>query len=254
MVCYKGQCPCDTDCPDKFGCPQNKCADFTIKQHDTRPPFILSVSDCDGFLDTTNCVAEVSIWAKAKFKKKITESDTYFALVNNIGFEQALVGDIIVVDRARNPEQMLVTGFDEVNKFIRVQRGYNGTEISNYKRNSCIKIFRTLNSIAEISMVEEDVEQLDGTTETELTDSQIIYNWQPNDTCLQGCYWLEIKLLKMESASMWAAESESIIPTFTSDEVDCSIGANVEWVRRFPVGEDAFLIHITGSPTSENLL
>lgn len=243
------------DCPDAFGCIDGRCPDFVLKRHDTFPPFILSISDCDGSLDLTDTVAEVSMWAKAKFKKKVLVDDTYFALANNIGFEQSLVGDIIVVDRVRAPEQMLVTGHDETNKLIRVQRGYNGTTVSEYKKNTSIKIFRMLNSIADIQMIEEDIEQIDGTTETELTDSQVVYNWQPNDTCLPGCYWMEIKLLKMEVSEMALAASE-VIPTFASvsfSEAGCDLGAGVEWVRRFPVNS-SFLIKIIDSPLNENLM
>lgn len=257
MPLCTNQCPGTSDeCPDALGCPKTRCPDYTIKRNSTRPAFILSVSDCDGPLDLTDCVAEISMWAKAKIKTKIEVEDTYFSLVNDIGFEQSLVGDIIVVDRARAPEQMLVTGHDEVNKLIRVERGYNGTQIGAYKKNTAIKIFRVLNSIAEINMVEEDIEQIDGTTETELTDSQIVYNWQPNDTCLPGCYWLEIKLMKMIVADMWYMETEPVIPTFVSvspTEAGCELGAGVEWVRKFPVS-GAYLVKVDDSPINERLM
>ncbi len=246
---------CNSECPDRFGCVKGICEDFKIRQHDTKPPLILSISDCDGFIDTTDSVAEVSIFAKAKFKKNVLSTDTYFALANDVGFEQSLIGDIILTSRARNPEQMLITGYDEENRLIQVSRGYNGTTPANYKKNTCIKIFRTLNSIADLKMIYEDIEQIDGTTINELTDSQIIYNWQPNDTCLQGCYWLEIKLLKMSTdEAMNLSINDSIIPTFTSAVMDCTIGVGVESVRRFPVDKEAFLVKIIESSTAENLI
>lgn len=250
--------PCQSQqnvCPSKFGCPPDRCPDFEIKRHDTRPPLTLTVNDCDGPLDLTDCIVEVSMWAAAKFKKNITVDDEYFSLSNDIGFEQSLVGDIIVVDRVRSPEQMLVTGHDEVNKLVRVQRGYNGTSASSYKRGTKIKIFRMMNSTGDTNMVYQDIEQVDGTITNELIESQLVYNWLPNDTCLPGCYWIEFKLLKMVS-SMWVAAASAIVPTFTTisyADAGCGMGAGVEWVRRFPVSEDGFLISIIDTPTSENI-
>jgi hypothetical protein len=243
-------------CPDKFGCPVGVCPDFEIKRHDTQPPFAIQVEDCNGPLDLTNCIAEASMWAKARLKKPLAATDTYFALCDNVGFEQSLVGDIIVMDRVRAPEQMLVIGHDETNKLINVQRGYNGSAISNYPRGSCMRIFRVLNSVAETSMTYEDIMALDGTTTNTLIESKIFYNWQANDTCLPGCYWLEFKLLKMVTAEMWFMAANPIVPTFTSvtpAEEGCALGSGVEWARRFPISGDGFLIKITDSPTSENV-
>jgi len=195
----------------------------------------------------------VSMWAKARLKKSLATTDTYFSLAHNIGFEQSLVGDIIVMDQVRSPEQMLITGYDEVNKFINVQRGYNGTPIGSYKRGSCLRIFRVLNSTGSINMVNQTVEEIDGTTTTLLTESQLIYNWQPNDTCVPGCYWFEFKLLKMTTGSMWFMDLNPIIPTFTSGTPDCSIGNGVEFARRFPVDSEGFMIRIRDTSTSEQL-
>jgi hypothetical protein len=245
-------------CPSKFGCPPNVCPDFEIKRHDTNPAFKITVSDCDGPLDLTDCVVEVSMWAKAKLKKNLNDTDTYFGLCDCIGFEQSLVGDIIVIDRIRAPEMMLVTGHDEINKLIRVQRAYHGTTASTYKRGTGMRIFRVLNSIGETDMIYEDIEQIDGTTTNELTESQLIYEWQPNDTCLPGCYWLEFKLLKMITLGDWYLAANPIVPTFTSvtpTEAGCEIGSGVSWVRRFPVdGNDGFLIRINNTPTNELLM
>lgn len=246
---------CQNSCLDKFGCPPGVCADFQIKRHDTKPSFTITVEDCDGPLDLENCVVEASMWAKAKFKRAVTADDTYFALADNIGFEQSLVGDIILVDRARAPEQMLVTGHDETNKFIRVQRAYNGTTAGVYKKGTPIRIFRMLNAVGDTREVSMSVEQVDGTTTTEVVESQLVYDWSANDTCLPGCYWFEFKLLKMStSSSMWLSAA-AVVPTFTSvmPTDACGIGNGVEWVRRFPVDGDGFLIRITDSPTAENV-
>lgn len=47
------------------------------------------------------------------------------------------------------------------------------------------------------------------------------------------------------------------IPSFTSPDVTpstfgCGVGAGVDWVRRFPVDSEGFLIKIVDSPTAEN--
>lgn len=243
-------------CPDLFGCIPGQCPDFEIKRHDTYPAFVVSVNDCDGPLDLTDCVVEVSMWAKAKLKKPLSETDDYFALANNVGFEQSMVGDIVVMDRVRSVEQMLVVGHDEINKFVKVTRGYNGTPISSYPRNSGLRIFRILNSVGSANTVSQDVEQVDGATTTEVAESQLSYSWQPNDTCLPGCYWLEFKLLKMVTTDMWFMATNPIIPTFTSvttSQLGCETGSGVEWVRRFPVDRDGFSVKITDAKTSESL-
>jgi len=56
-----------------------------------------------------------------------------------------------------------------------------------------------MNAPAETEMVFADEENVDGTTtENVLQESFLVYEWQPEDTCLPGCYWLEFKLLKMQ--------------------------------------------------------
>ena len=185
-------------CPDVFGCPANTCPDFVIRRHDTKPPLKVSVEDCDGAMDLQALVIEVNMWALGKFKAAITDSDTYFQLADNIGFEQIMVGDIIVMDRVRLPERMLVTGFDEANKLVQVQRGYHGTTPSAWKKAETMRIFRIMNAPAESELSYEDITEVDGTvTKDVLQGAYLIYEWQPEDTCLPGCYWLEFKILKM---------------------------------------------------------
>lgn len=255
----------NNNCTDKFSCPDGKQADFVIKRHDTKPPFEIIVKDCDGPIDLTDTVLEVSMWFTAKLKKAITSSDAHFALADNKGFEQAIVGDIIVVDRVRAPEQMLITGFDEDNKFIQVQRGYNGTAIGSYKRGQSIRIFRVLNGVGETQMTLQDIPQVDGTTDEDvLTESRLIYEWQAEDTCVPGCFWFEFKLLKMIKSSpatmtslFLTGGSPSVTPSFTSqtpEELGCSLGQGVEWSRKFPVEGEGFLVKIIDSPTSESLV
>ena len=257
-------CGSSSGCTDEFGCVEGVCPDFTIRRHDTKPDFRVSVEDCDGPMDLTDLVLEVNMWAKAKLKAAITDTDTYFALADGIGFQQIMVGDIIVMDRVRLPERMLVTGFDETNKLVQVTRGYQGTTEGAYKKGTSLRIIRIIDSSAQTEMVLDDVIQTDGTTaKDQLVESFFIYSFGPNDTCLPGCYWLEFKLMKMEdvvvsgsSVSIMATSDASIIPTFTDPSLTptdfgCKLGDGVEWMRRYPTVGEGFLIQIVDSPTVE---
>lgn len=193
-----GGCQSQSSCLDKLGCPQDRCPDFVIRRHDTKPPLKILVEDCNGPFDLQGLVIEVNMWALARLKTSITAADTYFRLADDIGFEQIMVGDIIVFDRARLPERMLVTAFDETNKLVQVQRGYHGTTASAWGKGQMMRIFRVLNAPAQAEMVYQDIQQVDGTTERDvLVESYLVYEWEPEDTCLAGCYWLEFKVLKM---------------------------------------------------------
>lgn len=194
---YQG---CQNQCLDKFGCPPNQCPDHTIRRHDTKPPFKVSVEDCDGPMDIQGLVVEVNMWALAKLKKAITQTDTSIQLADGIGFEQIMVGDIILFDRVRVPEYMLVTGFDEDNNRVLVERGYRNTTPTNWKKGTKMRIFRILNAPAQTELVYEDIPQVDGTTlRDQLTGAYVIYEWAAEDTCMPGCFWLEFKLLKMKN-------------------------------------------------------
>ena len=107
---------CNSTCPDEFGCPPGVCPDFVIRRHDTKPDFKISLEDCDGPLDIQGLIAEMSMWANARLKKAITTDDLYFGLADNIGFQQVMVGDIIIMGRVKAPEYMLVEAFDEENR------------------------------------------------------------------------------------------------------------------------------------------
>ena len=193
-----GSCRSQDSCVSKDGCPTNVCPDFVIRRHDTRPPLKVAVEDCEGAMDLQGLVIEVNMWALGKLKCAITDSETYFPLADNIGFNQIMMGDIIVMDRVRLPERMLVTGFDEANSLVRVQRGYHGTTPSAWKKGDKLRIFRVLNAPAETELSFEDTTEVDGTvTKDVLQEASLIYEWQPEDTCLPGCYWLEFKILKM---------------------------------------------------------
>lgn len=186
-------------CPSIDGCPPGICPDFVIRRHDTKPPFKLQVEDCDGPMDLTGLVVEASMWAKSKLKTTIAAEDTFISLANNIGFNQIAIGDIIVMDRVRSTEKMLVTSFDEVNYLINVQRGYSDTTAQDWKKGTSLKIMKFIDNDASAEMLYQDVLEIDGTTTSDvLINSFLIYDWLANDTCFPGCYYLEFKLIKME--------------------------------------------------------
>lgn len=223
MVLYgaKVGVPCGSkpSCLDKFGCPKDRCPDFTIRRHDTKPPFRVLIEDCDGPIDFSadNLVLEVNMWAKGKLKKAIASEDTYFGLADDIGFYQIMVGDIIMVDQFRSFERMLVKAFDEKNKLVQVERGYAGTTAIDWQKGSAIKIFRIFNGTASIETSYQDITQVDGTVlKDQLASTYFVYDWNANDTCLPGCYWMEFKLLSMADISttpISTISTISVIPT-----------------------------------------
>lgn len=241
------------DCVSSLGCPPGVCPDFTIKRHDVRPVFKVEIEDCDGPFDFTDLVVEVNMWAKAKLKVTVTSNSTFLSFADNIGFDQVMVGDILILDRARRPEHMRVLGFDESNHLVHVERGANGTGIDGWKKGTGLRIVKTMNAAALSEMILEDIPQLDGTTLREqLTRSFLVYEWKSKDTCLAGCYWLEFKVLKLTTtASDPDPDPSDTTLTLTPDSYGCKLGSGVEWVRRFPVSGEGYLIRVEDSPTAE---
>ena len=167
------------------------------------------------------------MWADSKLKADIAFDDTSLALADNIGFEQVMVGDTILVDHPRSPEQMTVTGFDEAAQTITVERGASSTTASAWKKGTRLRLFRIRNGTGTIVSDLQDLLQEDGTTKTDqLTATYLTYDWQADDTTMPGCFWLEFKLTKLTEL------------------------LTVEWVRRFP-SSGAFMIKIVESPTVE---
>lgn len=201
------------------------------------------------------------MWATAKLKAAITEDDTYFALADGIGFEQAMVGDIIVMDRVRLPEYMLVTGFDENNKLIQVQRGYRGTDPCAWKKGNKLRIFRMMNVPARKQMDYEDYDNPDGTTDRDmLVKSSLVYDWQPEDTCLPGCYWLEFIVMKMQATAFflpggyWTGQTHQYNDGYYytgSDHTDSSVRLSYDQVQNRYLLPELMVwageTHITGS-------
>ena len=242
--------PCGTNssCPDGSGCPGDRCPDFTLKRHDTHPAFKVAVSDCDGPLDLTSedLSVSVSIWGNAKLKAAIDDADTEIAFADNIGFDQLMVGDIIIMDRVRLPEQMLVKAFDEDAKLIEVERGYNSTTASAWVKGAKLKFFRAIDAAGVIETTVEDVEQLDGTVlKDQVIDSFLVYEWAAVDTCTPGCFWLQFKLIKAQVESIKAQGFTD--DTFTPDDFGCALPDGTEWIRRFPESSDGFLIKINNA-------
>lgn len=256
MSCNNNKYTKSTDgCINQYGCASGVCPDFTIRRNDTKPDFKVKIEDCDGPLDLTDLVLEASMWANGKLKTAISTNDTYIKLADNIGFNQIMIGDILILDRPRQTEHLLVTAFDEVNYFIQVQRGYHGTTAQSWKKGQALKIIKFMNITAQTEMIFQDVIELDGTTKKDvLQESYFVYNWQSGDTCLAGCYFLEFKLMKMLITSNNDVEKLSETPSFIDPSTvnyHCVIPPNIDWIRRFPVDSEGYSIKITDSPTSE---
>ena len=195
------------------------------------------------------------MWAKAKLKADITTMSTFLSFADKIGFDQVMVGDILVLDRARSPEHMKVLGFDEDNHLIFVQRGVNGTTIGNWKKGVGVRVMKTFSAPALSELVLQDIANLDGTTDkNQLTDSFLVYEWQPSDTCLAGCYWCEFKLLSLTSEETEPdqdGDDTTFTMTLSPSSYGCKLGQGVECVRRFPVSGEGYLIKVEDSPTAE---
>lgn len=242
-----------TGCVDQYNCADGSCPDFLIKRNDTKPDFKVKVDDCDGPIDLTDLVLEASMWVNGRLKVAMPSTAEYLSLADNIGFNQVMIGDVIVINRPRQNEYMLVTAFDEDNYYIQVQRGYHGTTPQNWKKGQDLKVIKFMNVPSTTLMNLDDVINIDGTTNSDvLTESFLVYNWQATDTCLPGCYFFEFKLMKMVTSVPFAAMST--IPSFSDPSVinyRCGLPVNVEWIRRFPADSEGYKIKIYDSPTSE---
>lgn len=246
-------CNNNNKCVNSLGC-SNVCPDFLIKRHNTKPSLELTIKDCNNPVDLTDTIVEVSMWINAKIKTNIIETDTYFALADNIGFDQINEGDIILVDRTRLPEHMLVIGFDENNKYLQVQRGYQGTTASKIKKGTKLRILRFLNAVGSTEMTLTDITQEDGSILTDvLTESKLIYDWSFADTCLPGCYLLEFKLLKTIDAEPLTDTLTLSVPSlsfvsYDPSDIAWNTSSNIEWARRYPDDKEGYIIQIVDTP------
>lgn len=174
--------------------------DFTIKRYDTNPAVRISVEDCSGIMDLTdpNLVVEVNMWTKSFLKKTILSVENKILLANDIGFNQLLIGDLLFFDHPRTPEYMQVISVDENTKEITVLRGLNNTAANTWKKGTTFYIYRIISSLGGIELVYDDIINITGNViKDQLIQSNLIYNWNQNDTMLSGCYWMEFKLMKV---------------------------------------------------------
>jgi hypothetical protein len=211
------------------GCSNSNCEsapDFCIKRGDTKPSFKVSMEDCDGVVDLTdeNLLLDANMWFKARLKSSIDSSSSVISFADSVGFDQVSVGDIVLTDRTRNPEKMLVSSIDESAKTVTVQRGYESTSPDDWSKGTLLRIFKFVNEPAEIQSVFEQVENLEGTVAEELSDTFMVFNWNSPHTSMPGCYWLEFKLIMMSESS-------------------------VLWVKRMPLSKEGFMIRIVDSPS-----
>ena len=226
----------------------NDCANFTIKRHDTRPLFKVDVTDCDKPIDLSGKVIEASMWLNTKIKSALTTLSSSISFADDIGFEQINESTIIQIGDNRKFERMLVDYIDEENKVVHVFRGQLNTQIYSWKKGSCVKLLRFLNSSAQAELEYQDITNLDGTIEEDvLVRSTLIYEWQPEDTCFYGKYYLEFKVLEV------VLESSTDLGSVASNIPDyhCNLGAGVLWARRFPLDKPGFVIEVFDSPTAE---
>jgi hypothetical protein len=231
---------------NEYGCDgtPNLCPDFTIKRHDTRPVFKVDITDCDEPVDLTGLVIEASMWLNTKLKTNIDTSITAIQFADNIGFEQINENTIIQIGDNRKFERMLVDYIDEDTKTVHVFRGQLDTNSYSFTKGSKVKLLRFLNAPAQAELEYQDIENLDGTvSKNTLVRSTLIYEWQPDDTCFWGKYFLEFKIMEVQPITIPVVSN---IPNY-----HCGLGAGVVWARRFPSDREGFLIHIFDSPTAE---
>jgi hypothetical protein len=125
----------------------------------SNPTSKIRVEDCDGEpMDIQGLLVEVNMWAKAKLKTAITTDRHLFCSGGRHRLRSSHDGRHHCNGSGSNlPEFMLVTGFDEENKFIQVERGYRNTTTSNWKKGACMRIFRIMNAPGQTELVFEDI-------------------------------------------------------------------------------------------------
>lgn len=218
-------CGSNSGCDNK-GCP--RAPDFCIKRNDTKPSLKIAISDCDGVVDLTedNLVLEASMWFKSKLKTSIDDVDDLIYLADNIGFDQISVGDVMIADRPRSPEYFLISSINENDKTITVSRGHNSSLVSSWPKGTVLRIFKFIDSPAEIESIFEEVTQVDGSVQTELVETFMVYHWINGQTDLPGCYFFEFKLMKISDG-----------------------GDEIIWTKRTPLSEEGFLVSVIDSAT-----
>jgi hypothetical protein len=170
--------------------------DFIIKRNSTQPSVRLKIYDCDRSpIDLTGKEITVSMWADAKLKKDIDESEFEILLADNVGLNSVVPDDVILFKNSSNHELMQVSTI--VDNSVMVTRGYFSTTPISWKKGSNIKIIKIMNSSATYDLVREDVIKLNGTVEQNvMVESYLVYNWFVDDTRVPGEYYLEFKVIE----------------------------------------------------------
>jgi len=190
--------------------------DFIIKRNSTQPSLRLKVYDCDWSpIDLSKFEITASMWANAKLKKDINDSDFEILLANNVGLSAVVPGDVILLKNTGTHELVQVASI--VNNAVMVTRGYFETTSTSWKKGTSIKIIKIMNSGATYDLVKEDVMKLDGTKELNvLVESYLVYNWFVDDTRVPGEYYLEFKVIERNaqdeiiSSRKYPSEKEGI--------------------------------------------
>jgi hypothetical protein len=190
--------------------------DFIIKRNSTQPSLRLKVYDCDWSpIDLSKFEITASMWANAKLKKDISDSDFEILLADNVGLNTVIPGDVILLKSSADHELVQVASI--VDNAIMVTRGYFETTAVSWKKGTSIKIIKIMNSSATYDLVREDVIKLDGTKELNvLVESYLVYNWFVDDTRVPGEYYLEFKVIERNaqdeiiSSSKYPSEKEGV--------------------------------------------
>ena len=96
----------------------------------------------------------------------------------------------------------MIKYIDEVSKTIEIERAQNSTISQDWPKGTSLKVFRLLNQPSQIESVFDDVTDFEGTTTNQLVETFLVFNWDPIDTSLPGCYWFEFKLMKMSGSDI----------------------------------------------------
>ena len=190
--------------------------DFIIKRNSTQPSLRLKVYDCDWSpIDLSKYEITASMWANAKLKKDISDSDFEILLADNVGLSAVIPGDVILLKNSAAHELVQVSSI--VNNSIMITRGYFETTPSSWKKGTSIKIIKIMNSSATYDLVREDVLKLDGKKELNvLVESYLVYNWFVDDTRVPGEYYLEFKVIERNAeneiiySSKYPSEKEGV--------------------------------------------
>lgn len=204
----------------------NYTYDFVIKRNSTQPSIRLKIYDCDmSPIDLTNKEITANMWANAKLKKDISDTDIEILLADNIGINTVVPEDILLLKSSSNHELVQVT--EILDNIITVDRGYFDTTAINWKKGTNIKIIKIMNSSATYDMVREDVIKLNGTVEQNvLVESYLVYNWFLDDTRVPGEYYFEFKVLEKDendeiiSSRKYPEEKEGILVNILDNNLE----------------------------------